>query len=251
MKVSVYSWAGVGTKDFDGTIRFFTEAIGLSLARRKDDSQHALFRLPSGQDFEVFGFRSRWHPLQTHLVLGFETIDLQTVRRDMEVRGVEFISDLVEASGWGMFCYFRGPDNYLYELVQRCPVKTPPSIRAILGYSWVGLRTTDYTKTVQFFAELITSPLESHDNVNQRTMFRLPSGQLFEIFGPEKTKPEYQYMQGPCIGFDVKNVKAVYQDMLSRGVNFITEIEQAPNGNSWVYFLGPDDQLYAIRQRVN
>ncbi|MCL0092334.1 VOC family protein [Dehalococcoidia bacterium] len=221
--------------------------MGLSLAWPRSDNLHALFRLPSGQDFEVFGPRSRWHSLQAYLVLGFEVTDISTVQRELEAQGVEFVSEIVEASGWGTFCYFRGPDGYLYELVQRYPVTNVPSPKMILGYSWIGLLTLNYAKAVRFFAEVIGLPLESHHKVNQTATFRLPSGQLLEVFGPRKAPSEYRYMRGPCLGFRVKNIRTTFQEMLSLGVKFVTETKQAPNGNARIYFLGPDKQLYAVQ----
>ena len=54
MKISAYSWAGVRTLDFDSTVRFFAEVLGISLSHRDDATDFALFKLPSGQIFEIF-----------------------------------------------------------------------------------------------------------------------------------------------------------------------------------------------------
>ena len=101
MRVLGYSWVGIVTGDFEGTLRFFTEKLGLPLVRREDDAGFAHLRLPSGQLFEVFGPNSD----SAHVhgdscpVVGFE----------------------VEETGAGdSWVYFRGPDGQLYEL-QRQP----------------------------------------------------------------------------------------------------------------------------------
>jgi catechol 2,3-dioxygenase-like lactoylglutathione lyase family enzyme len=248
MGFDAYSWVGVGTEDFDSTILFFKDIVGLPLARRKDESQHALFRLPSGQDFEVFGPRSRWYHLQTYPVIGFETTDIQKRYKDLKKYGVEFASQIVHAPGWGMFCYFRGPDGYLYEIVQRHKIRRLTGIQAISGYSWIGICTTNYTKAVRFFTEVIALSLKSNEDGDETAIFQLPSGQLFEIFGPGSPLHERKYMRGPCVSFEADNLQILYNDMVSCGVHFVST-QHSHNGSAHVYFFGPDGQLYAIQQR--
>lgn len=55
MNISAISWAGVRTSDFDATILFFSEAVGLPLNLRNNEAEWAHFRLESGDLFEVFG----------------------------------------------------------------------------------------------------------------------------------------------------------------------------------------------------
>lgn len=248
MGFNAYSWVGVGTEEFDSTILFFKDTVGLPLARRKDESQHALFRLPSGQDFEVFGPRSRWYQLQTYPVIGFETIDIQRRWKDLKKCGVEFVSHIVDAPGWGMFCYFRGPDGYLYEIVQRHKIPKFISIHAISGYSWIGICTTNYTEAVKFFKEVIALQLKSNEDGDEIAIFQLPSGQSFEIFGAGSPFHECKYMRGPCVGFETDNLQTLYDNMVSCGVHFITT-QHSHNGGDHVYFFGPDGLLYAIQQR--
>lgn len=55
MRISRISWAGVRASDFDATIQYFSEVVGLPLSLRNNDSEAAHFRLESGDLFEVFG----------------------------------------------------------------------------------------------------------------------------------------------------------------------------------------------------
>jgi hypothetical protein len=50
-------------------------------------------------------------------VLAFQVEDVRAARKELESRGVEFVTDVEgnEAEAWA---YFRGPDRYRYELWQ-------------------------------------------------------------------------------------------------------------------------------------
>jgi catechol 2,3-dioxygenase-like lactoylglutathione lyase family enzyme len=59
MRVTGIGWVGVLTDDYEETLHFFSEILGLSLEYRNEDKVHAHFRLPSGQLLEVFGPSNR------------------------------------------------------------------------------------------------------------------------------------------------------------------------------------------------
>ena len=113
MKITAISWAGVRASDFGATINFFSEIVGLPLNLRNDEAEAAHFRLESGDLFEVFGPNNRDNEVHPHPVFAFEVDDILSVRREMEAKGVEFVTEIRtwEDEAWS---YFRGPDNYLY-----------------------------------------------------------------------------------------------------------------------------------------
>ena len=117
MHVSAISWAGVRTSDFSATIRYFSEIVGLPLTLRDDESEVAHFRLEAGDLFEVFGPNNRYHELHACPVFAFEVDDIETARMEMAENGAEFVTEIRtgEDEAW---CYFRGPDGYLYEIMQ-------------------------------------------------------------------------------------------------------------------------------------
>lgn len=119
MRISGYSWAGVRTENFPSTVRFFSETLGLPLVLRDDARDFALFRLPSGQKFEVFGPNDDWHKFMVCPVLGFEVADVREARQELEAMGVQFVTEVVEWSDGGAWSYFRGPDGHLYEIQQQ------------------------------------------------------------------------------------------------------------------------------------
>lgn len=115
MRVLGYTWAGVRTADLKSAASFFGEMLGLPLIHQGKDLVQ--FEMPSGQLFEVFASESRFYQLHTCPVLGFQVEDVRAARKELEARGVEFVTEVYgdESEAW---VYFRGPDGYLYELWQ-------------------------------------------------------------------------------------------------------------------------------------
>lgn len=115
MRVLGYTWAGVRTDNLKSAAGFFADILGLSLIHKGKDLIQ--FEMPSGQLFEVFGPESRYYQLHTCPVLGFQVEDVRAARKELESRGVEFVTDLY-GNNTEAWTYFRGPDDYLYELWQ-------------------------------------------------------------------------------------------------------------------------------------
>lgn len=117
MKVLGISWAGVRASDFDGTVRFFSDAVGLPLRMRDDEEEIAIFHFASGDMFEIFGPDNSDGELFACPVLAFEVDDIISAREEMESKGIEFVTKLstFRDQAW---CSFRGPDGVLYEIKQ-------------------------------------------------------------------------------------------------------------------------------------
>jgi catechol 2,3-dioxygenase-like lactoylglutathione lyase family enzyme len=115
MRILGYTWAGVGTADLKTSAHFFRDTLGLPLLRQAETLVQ--FELPSGQLFELFGPLSRYYQLHACPVLAFQVEDVRAARKELESRGVEFVTP-VEGDDSEAWTYFRGPDGYLYELWQ-------------------------------------------------------------------------------------------------------------------------------------
>jgi catechol 2,3-dioxygenase-like lactoylglutathione lyase family enzyme len=124
MRVLGYTWAGVRTADLESATRFFADVLGLSIIHEGEGLVQ--FEMPSGQLFEVFGGKNRYSQFHACPVLAFQVEDVRAARKEIESRGVEFVTgvDGNESEAW---TYFRGPDGYLYELWQTLrPLKALP-----------------------------------------------------------------------------------------------------------------------------
>jgi catechol 2,3-dioxygenase-like lactoylglutathione lyase family enzyme len=115
MHVLGYTWAGVRTADLKSAERFFADVLGLSTIRK--GKAMVQFETPTGQLFEVFGPESPYYRLHACPVLAFQVEDVRAARKELEARGVEFVTE-VAGDASEAWTYFRGPDGYLYELWQ-------------------------------------------------------------------------------------------------------------------------------------
>ena len=121
------------------------------------------------------------------------------------------------------------------------------------GYRWIGLLADDFEGTVEFFSGVLGLELEDLDEEKLIAMFRLPSGQGFEVFGPNnrERKHKYRLMDAPVVGLEVADVTGARDELVAQGVEFVTDVEAAPGGETWAYFLDPDNRLYSLQNHGN
>lgn len=117
----------------------------------------------------------------------------------------------------------------------------------IRGYSWAGTATSDFEQTCHFFSEVLNLEVLMIDYKRMIGIFKLPSGQLFEVFGPGN--PYQKLMHGPAIAFDVDDIDMSRAELESKGVKFVSEIERGSQGDAWTLFEGPDGFIYQLFQR--
>jgi catechol 2,3-dioxygenase-like lactoylglutathione lyase family enzyme len=113
----------------------------------------------------------------------------------------------------------------------------------VLGYTWAGVRTSDLKSTAHFFAEALGLSI-SHEGKGL-VQFELPSGQLFEVFSAQNRY--YRLHACPVLAFQVEDVRQARTELLSRGVQFETDVE-GNESEAWTYFRGPDGYLYELWQ---
>ena len=121
----------------------------------------------------------------------------------------------------------------------------------IVGYSWMGVYADDFEATIDFFADKLGLPLEWRQEDTDFAGFRLPSGQLLEVFGPRWAESHGRYdgaspSISPILGFEVEDVEAAREELAGRGVEFVTEALEFEGGASSAKFLGPDGQVYEV-----
>ena len=110
MKVSGSSWVGFATDDFDRSLRFFRDVMGLDIWVEGD--RQAILKTTSGQQLEIFGSGNR-DQLKAAPAVGFEVDDLDAATEELRAAGVELMS---EKGSWNGFAwqYFRSPDGHIF-----------------------------------------------------------------------------------------------------------------------------------------
>lgn len=119
MTMTTYAWAGIRTEDFYGTVRFFADLFGAEPVLYSEKLHFATFQINDVQRFEIFGPGSKYYPLHECPVLGFLVADVAVTRREFESRGIKFVTEIEHWHDGSAWCYFRGPDGYLYEISHR------------------------------------------------------------------------------------------------------------------------------------
>ncbi len=118
----------------------------------------------------------------------------------------------------------------------------------ILGLGWVGLKVRDRAEAAKFFGETLGMEQVRASESRDDTVFRMPSGQVLELFGPRS--PEHALFESPVVaGIEVDDVAAFRQEMSERGVEFVTEVEGGPKYGRWCYFRGPEGCLFQVFSR--
>lgn len=120
MKVKGYSWVGVGTDDFHGTLSFFSLVLGLKPVVVEERGV-AILKVSDGQVLEVFGPGTQGRELTFPPIVAFEVEDVAAAREELLLHGVEVLGDIGSWNGFE-WLKFRGPDGHIFALQ-----KTPPS----------------------------------------------------------------------------------------------------------------------------
>ena len=250
MRVTGFGWAGVLTENFEETLNFFSEVLGLSLEYQDEVKVLAHFRLPSGQLLELFGPSNRQRKEKYRWfngpVLGFNVEDIEHTRQEMIARGVRFITEVEtwEDEAWAMFL---GPEDRLFQ-IERPARRYAEKSGKILGFSWAGAVMKDFARAVVFFEKVMEMPLSRQDDEREVAQFRLPAGHLFELFGPNNTWS--QLMSHITIAFEVEDVWQTRTSMEEIGVEFVSDVEVTSIGEVFTYFRSPDGYLYEIWKPV-
>jgi predicted enzyme related to lactoylglutathione lyase len=121
----------------------------------------------------------------------------------------------------------------------------------VLDYRWIGMLVHDYAATCDFFENMLGLELEWRNEEKQITMYRLPSGQEFEVYAPSNRtrNPKYCNYNGPVIGLTVDDITLAREELTAKGAEFVDAIEGVEDGSiRWTHFWGPDGQFYCLHQ---
>lgn len=114
MKIKGIVWLGTRTDRFDQMTGFCRDVLGLS--QRLSQPGFAVFELPNGDLFEVFGPDSTFNEFMTHPVAGLLVDDIVSAQAEMEARGIEFLGPIQGDTDDYRWAHFRAPDGFVYEL---------------------------------------------------------------------------------------------------------------------------------------
>ena len=114
MKIKGIVWLGTRTDRFEQMTDFCRSVFGLKQQHLQPG--FAVYELPNGDLFEVFGADSPENEFMTHPVAGFLVDDIVTARAEMEAQGIEFLGPIEGDTDDYKWTHFRAPDGFVYEL---------------------------------------------------------------------------------------------------------------------------------------
>jgi hypothetical protein len=112
----------------------------------------------------------------------------------------------------------------------------------VKGLVWLGTRTNEFDKTVDFFQNVLGfAPFHQGNDV---AVLKLPGGEWLEVFGPNDTEHAH-FDTGPVGEFLVDDVAESRRELESKGVKFIADTHSWGD-YTWAHFRGPDGNIYGI-----
>ena len=118
----------------------------------------------------------------------------------------------------------------------------------VKGIAWLGSPTVRYDEMRRFATEVLGLRPKSEDE--DFSVFVLPDGDVFEIFGPKAIADEHEFMRAPVAGFLVDDVAASRAEMEAKGVLCIGPVHGDPQYGLWSHFFAPDGHVYEITSRA-
>ena len=129
MRVKGIHWVGVCAEDWDETVRFYRDVLGLSPRTRgiqPGQSGVPFLELEAANSdmVEIFGPDLPERELFGAPMVGFLVEDVGTARAEMESKGVDFVGPIGRGGAWE-WSYFRAPGGAVHQLMARTGAKPP------------------------------------------------------------------------------------------------------------------------------
>lgn len=123
MFVKGIHWVGVCAADWDATVAFYRDVLGLTLrgqgvqsAPEDAGARFAELSAANGDFVEVFGDGLAARELFQSPMAGFLVDDVAAARAEMERKGATFIGPIGRGGRWE-WTYFRTPQGHVHQLL--------------------------------------------------------------------------------------------------------------------------------------
>lgn len=115
----------------------------------------------------------------------------------------------------------------------------------VKAISWVGVKTGSYREMREFFAGVAGLPVEFEDR--DFAVFRFPSGDKLEVFGPGAADPPEQFAGGQVVaGLLVEDIDAATEELRAAGIELLGERGGGGGGYFWQHFRTPDGKVFEL-----
>ena len=116
----------------------------------------------------------------------------------------------------------------------------------VLGLVWVGVRTGEFDRTLEFFRDVLGVPLsEVSEGVGWSQM---PNSSRLEIFGPDD-RDHTHFTTGPVPEFLVEDLVAAADELRAAGVELLGEVGGRPRRDGSIS-ARPTAMSMALRRAI-
>ena len=113
----------------------------------------------------------------------------------------------------------------------------------VLGLVWVGVRTAEFDRTLEFFRDVLGVPLtEVSEGFGWS---RMPNTSQLEIFGRRIATTPTSPQAGPVPEFLVDDLGAAADELRAAGVELLGEVGGTAE-EGWLHFRAPDGNVYGL-----
>lgn len=117
MRVKGLVWLGFRTAQFEETVKFLRDVMGMEQIR--DEAQIAGFRLENDTEVEVYRPEEEFHAFFTSgPVVAFLVDDVDEARATMEAERIEFLGP-IQRAGNTCWNHFKAPDGTVFEIMSK------------------------------------------------------------------------------------------------------------------------------------
>jgi catechol 2,3-dioxygenase-like lactoylglutathione lyase family enzyme len=110
------------------------------------------------------------------------------------------------------------------------------------GLVWVGVRTAQFDRTLEFFRDVLGVPLSVTGEGFGWS--RMPNTSQLEIFGPDDRDHTY-FTTGPVPEFLVDDLPAAADELRAAGVELLGDARGTAE-QAWLHFRAPDGNVYGL-----
>jgi catechol 2,3-dioxygenase-like lactoylglutathione lyase family enzyme len=116
----------------------------------------------------------------------------------------------------------------------------------ILGIDWIGIRTNNIDELLRLFQTAMGLELVHKEDENQFVVLSTKGGDKVELFGSSSKYNTHFVTATPVVGFLVDNIEQAREELRSKGIELIGDINRSKGGSAWQHFRGPDGNLYEL-----
>ena len=122
-----------------------------------------------------------------------------------------------------------------------------------LGLEHTAIATPDPQKLAQWYVERLGFTINFFSPSSKTTFVRAPNGSMFEMIVSEGERPA-SGLRSPGLrhlAIAVDDFASAYASLQAHGVQFLSEPEINPAGNSLVFFADPEGNVLHLIQRAH